>query len=403
MSLVPDDSRDDAAPSLLRRALPLILMLLVGVFLANSFARWRQRRLLDPQAAPRPVVPRGDLAEDEKSTIRLFHDQSPAVVFITTAKVQVDTITLDESMLQQGAGSGFIWDRDGHIVTNDHVIAAADRARVTLSDQTSWDARLVGRAPSTDLAVLKIDAPADQLQAILLGRSNDLQVGQKVFAIGNPFGLDYTLTTGVISALDRKIPSSERTANMQARRTIVGVIQTDTAINPGNSGGPLLDSSGRLIGVNTAIYSPSGAYAGVGFAIPVDTVNRIVPELIRHGRITRPDVGLIPFADAMVRQLRLTGVLVREVHPGSPAAEAGLQPSKMVGLRDGRRLGIQLTLGDLITAADDVPIRNLDDWFSMLEKHQVGDQVKLTVVRGLRTSRPSEVEITVRLDESRWP
>jgi S1-C subfamily serine protease len=359
--------------------------------------------LHDPNAIPRPVVARGDLAEDEKATIRLFHDQSPSVVFITTAQVRIDEFTLDEMTLAQGAGSGFIWDADGHVVTNDHVIASANRARVTLADQSTWDARVVGRAPSKDLAVLKIDAPGHKLPSILVGQSSDLQVGQKVFAIGNPFGLDYTLTTGVISALDRRISSSERNTELQARRTIDGVIQTDAAINPGNSGGPLLDSSGRLIGVNTAIYSPSGAYAGVGFAIPVDTVNRIVPELIRHGRITRPDIGFAPFADSITQKLGLTGVLVRGVYPDSPAAEAELRPTQAQGVVQGRRVRYQILLGDLIIASDETPIRNLDDWFTMLENHRAGDQVVLTVVRNLRTARQKELKVTVTLDEARWP
>lgn len=187
--------------------------------------------------------------------------------------------------IPEGTGSGFIWDHAGNIVTNFHVIQNADAAQVTLSDQSSWKARLVGGAPDKDLALLRIDAPADRLRPIPIGSSKDLQVGQKVFAIGNPFGLDQTLTTGVISALGREIESL-------TRRPIQGVIQTDAAINPGNSGGPLLDSAGRLIGVNTQIYSPSGAFAGIGFAIPVDTVNRFVPELIRYGRVIRPGIGV---------------------------------------------------------------------------------------------------------------
>ncbi len=404
MSFVPDEPSSPSPPAARpRQVLPMLLMLLLGLALASWFTRWQQRRLHNPDATARPVVARGDLAADEQATIRLFHDQSPSVVFITTAQVHVDEFTLDEMTLAQGAGSGFIWDAEGHIVTNDHVIASADRARVTLADQSTWDARVVGQAPSKDLAVLKIDAPGHKLPAILVGQSSDLQVGQKVFAIGNPFGLDYTLTTGVISALDRRISSSERTSELQARRTIDGVIQTDAAINPGNSGGPLLDSSGRLIGVNTAIYSPSGAYAGVGFAIPVDTVNRIVPELIRHGRITRPDIGFVPFADSITQKFGLTGVLVRGVYPESPAADAGLRPTQAQSVVQGRRVRYQILLGDLIIAADETTIRNLDDWFTMLENHRVGDQIVLTVVRNVRTARQEEVQIEVKLDEARWP
>ena len=403
MSLPSNELPVSQAPTFTQRALPLIVMLLLGIALANGFVRWQQRRLHDPQAAPRPVAARGDLAEDERSTIKLFHDQSPAVVFITTSTVQFDAFSFDERTLLQGAGSGFIWDQQGHIVTNDHVIASADRARVTLSDQSAWDARLVGRAPSKDLAVLKIDAPPGQLHSILVGRSSDLQVGQKVFAIGNPFGLDYTLTTGVISALDRRITASEKTSQLKAARTIEGVIQTDAAINPGNSGGPLLDSSGRLIGVNTAIFSPSGTYAGVGFAIPVDTVNRIVPQLIRHGRIIRPDIGMVPFGDRLTQQFGLTGVLVREVYPDSPAAEAGLKPTQTVGLRQGSRLKLRFSFGDLVVAVDGESVQSLDHWFSILEKHRAGDEVELTVVRNPRTGGQRQLQVKVRLEESRWP
>ena len=221
-------------------------------------------------------------------------------------------------------------------------------------------------------------------------------VGQKVFAIGNPFGLDQTLTTGVISALDREISANEMGGEVQARRTIDGAIQTDAAINPGNSGGPLLDSQGRLIGVNTAIYSPSGAYAGVGFAIPVDTVNRIVPQLIRHGRIIRPEIGIIPVSrsdDASAMQL--TGVLVREIQAGSPAAEAGMQPTQTVEYTRGFRVHYRIRYGDLIVAGDGEPIEDLDDWFSFLEKHSVGDRVTLTVIRDLRT--PQQVKMDIEL------
>ncbi|MGH7811140.1 MAG: S1C family serine protease, partial [Candidatus Binatia bacterium] len=239
----------------------------------------------DPRAAPRAVSPRGELMAGEKSIITLFKQASPAVVNITTLGVERDLITLNQYQIPQGTGSGFVWDTTGNVITNFHVILNADAAQVTLSDQSNWRARVVGVAPDKDLAVLKIDAPANKLQAIPIGTSKDLQVGQSVFAIGNPFGLDQTLTTGVISALNREIESV-------TRRPIQGVIQSDAAINPGNSGGPLLDSAGRLIGVNTAIYSPSGASAGIGFAIPVDTVNRIVPELIRSGKITRPGLGV---------------------------------------------------------------------------------------------------------------
>jgi S1-C subfamily serine protease len=227
----------------------------------------------------RAVTPRGDLAADEKATIELYSQSRRSVVHITTLAVRGDRLSMNVQKVPEGTGSGLIWDDAGHVVTNYHVIQHADDAIVTLSDQSSWRAKLVGAHPDRDVAVLQIDAPKDRLRPIPVGRSDDLQVGQKVFAIGNPFGLDQTLTTGVISALNREIESV-------TKRTIPGVIQTDAAINPGNSGGPLLDSSGRLIGVNTAIYSPSGGGSvGIGFAIPVDEVRRVVPQLIRTGHV----------------------------------------------------------------------------------------------------------------------
>jgi len=220
---------------------------------------------VDLNALPRAITPRGDLAEEEKTTIALFRQASPSVVHITTLAVRQDAFSLDVFQIPQGTGSGFVWDNQGRIVTNFHVIRDADAAQVTLADHSSWKARLVGAYPDKDLAVLMVDAPKDRLHPIAIGTSHDLQVGQRLFAIGNPFGLDQSLTTGIISALGREIESVNR-------RAIKDMIQTDAAINPGNSGGPLLDSSGRLIGVNTAIYSPSGASAGIGFAIPVDEV-----------------------------------------------------------------------------------------------------------------------------------
>jgi S1-C subfamily serine protease len=265
------------------------LILAVALSAAGLFffkASWvRSASLFDPRAAPRAVNPRGELLSDEKSTITLFRQASPSVVNITAIGVERDLFTLNLYQIPQGTGSGFVWDTNGDIITNFHVIQQADAAQVTLADQSNWKARIVGVAPDKDIAVLRIDAPANRLRPIPIGTSKDLQVGQSVFAIGNPFGLDQTLTTGVISALNREIESV-------TRRPIQGVIQSDAAINPGNSGGPLLDSAGRLIGVNTAIYSPSGTSAGIGFAIPVDIVNRIVPELIRSGKVTRPGLGI---------------------------------------------------------------------------------------------------------------
>lgn len=243
---------------------------------------------LNPNAKMRPVTPRGDLAAIEKTTIDIFRANSPSVVHITTLiDMTSGLFGFDIQRVPEGTGSGFVWDKQGRIVTNFHVIHDADVARIILADHSAWKARLVGASPEDDLAVLAIDAPEDRLQPVMIGTSHDLQVGQSVFAIGNPFGLDHTLTTGIVSAVGREIGS-------ESGRTIKGIIQTDAAINPGNSGGPLLDSAGRLIGVNSAILSSSGSFAGIGFAIPVDKVNRVVTELIRHGKISRPSHEIKP-------------------------------------------------------------------------------------------------------------
>src|SRR6266576_815207 len=272
----------------------------------------RSASLNDPRASPRAVTPRGDLLPNERSTIALFRQASPAVVNITAIGVEQDLFSLNLYQIPQGTGSGFVWDTNGDIITNFHVIQNADAAQVTLADQSNWKAQVVGAAPDKDLAVLRIDAPASRLHPIPIGTSKDLQVGQSVYAIGNPFGLDQTLTTGVISALNREIESV-------TRRPIQGVIQSDAAINPGNSGGPLLDSAGRLIGVNTAIYSPSGSNAGIGFAIPVDVVNRVVPELIRNGRVPTPGIGIVAGDETLGMRLGIKGVVVVRTVPGSPA------------------------------------------------------------------------------------
>ncbi|HXK30684.1 MAG TPA: trypsin-like peptidase domain-containing protein [Candidatus Binatia bacterium] len=323
--------------------------------------------LNDPRAVPRSIAARGELSTGEKSTIALFREASPSIVHITAIAVQRDLFTLNLYQIPEGTGSGFIWDNSGNIITNFHVIQNADAAQVTLADQSNWKARRVGVAPDKDLAVLRIDAPANKLRAIPVGTSKDLQVGQSVFAIGNPFGLDQSLTTGVISALGREIESV-------TRRPIQGVIQTDAAINPGNSGGPLLDSAGRLIGVNTAIYSPSGASAGIGFAIPVDTVNRIVPELIRSGKVTRPGMGIQVAEDQIAERLGVTGVLVVEVTQGSAAAKVGLRPTR-------REASGRVRLGDVITAIDGKKVVSSNELFLLLEKFKVGDSINVSLLR----------------------
>ena len=334
--------------------------------------------LNDPRATPRTVAPRGELSAGEKSTIAVFREASPSVVHITVIAVQRDLFTLNLYQIPEGTGSGFVWDNSGNIITNFHVIQNADAAQVTLADQSSWKARRVGVAPDKDLAVLRIDAPANKLRAIPVGTSKDLQVGQSVFAIGNPFGLDQSLTTGVISALGREIESV-------TRRPIQGVIQTDAAINPGNSGGPLLDSAGRLIGVNTAIYSPSGASAGIGFAIPVDTVNRIVPELIRSGKVTRPGMGIQVAEDQIAERLGVTGVLVVEVAQGSAAAKAGLRPTR-------REASGRVKLGDVITSIDGKKIESANELFLALEKYKIGDSINVSL---LREGKAVQVKVTL--------
>jgi len=349
--------------------------LLIAVFLiAVLFVRqsWvGSASLNDPRAVPRAVTPRGELSQGEKSTIGLFRQASPSVVHITAITVQRDLFTLNVIQIPEGTGSGVVWDTNGNVITNFHVIQNADAAQVTLADQSNWKARVVGVAPDKDLAVLRIDAPATRLRPIPIGTSKDLQVGQGVFAIGNPFGLDQTLTTGVISALGREIESV-------TRRPIQGVIQTDAAVNPGNSGGPLLDSAGRLIGVNAAIYSPSGASAGIGFAIPVDTVNRIVPELIRYGKITRPGIGVQAAEDQIAQQLGVKGVLVVDVVAGSAAAKAGIRPTK-------REASGRVRLGDVIVAVDGVKVGSPNDLFLALEKYKIGDTVNFSLLRDRKT------------------
>jgi S1-C subfamily serine protease len=344
------------------------LIATLGVFALHDVASGRT------DAASRAVAPRGPLGADEQAHIELFRRASPSVVNITAIGVQRDLFSRNVQQVPRGTGTGFVWDERGHIVTNFHVIQGANAARVTLADQSSYDAALVGVFPDRDLAVLRIEAPREKLPPISIGSSRDLQVGQRVYAIGNPFGLDQTLTTGIVSALNREIESFNG-------RTIRGVVQTDAAINPGNSGGPLLDSAGRLIGVNTQIASPSGASAGIGFAIPVDEVNRIVPRLIRDGRFVRPSIGISTAGADVHRALRLPpGVMIVEVAPGSPAARAGLQP-----FRRGNRG--EVIGGDVITAVNEQPIKDLDDMLTLLEQRQPGDTVTLSVWRGGQTRK----------------
>jgi S1-C subfamily serine protease len=331
-----------------------------------------------PEGKPRPVTPSPlELSADERSTIAVFERATKSVVFIANKAIQQDIWSLDVMEVPQGSGSGFIWSKQGHIVTNFHVIYGASSIKVTLADRSEYEARLVGADPDHDLAVLQIQVPDGQVEPLAVGASNDLRVGQKVLAIGNPFGLDHTLTTGVVSALGRTIKS-------MSNRTIEGVIQTDAAINPGNSGGPLLDGAGRLIGVNTQIVSPSGAYAGIGFAVPVDTVNRIVPELIKHGKLIRPGLGVSLVPDAMAKRWGIKGVIIGKVTRGGAADRAGLKGARetMMG---------QVQLGDIIVSAAGKPVATIDDLMDVMEAHKVGEQVSVEILRGNRREKVSVV------------
>ena len=340
---------------------------------------------LEKESANTPTsreLPQDDLSQDEKATVRLFATASPAVVHIMTRSLERDFFSMNTLEIPQGEGTGILWDRQGHVVTNYHVIENADKAHVSLADHSSWPAQLVGVAPSKDLAVLKIGAPPQKLHPLPIGTSSKIRVGQKALAIGNPFGLDHTLTTGVISALGRELGTPDG-------RILKDVIQTDAAINPGNSGGPLLNSSGQLIGVTTAIYSPSGAYAGIGFAIPADVVAWVVPELIAHGKIVRPTLRIAVASDRLAEQLGLSGVLVMGVEPGSSAERAGLQPTRRS--RNGR-----VALGDIIVAVGDVRTPTANDLLSACEMHKAGESVTLTVMRG-----DKEIQLPVQLEATK--
>jgi S1-C subfamily serine protease len=355
---------------------------LVLVLVLWQFLPWIERQLFGLNAEPRAVTARGELAADERSTIEIFERASPSVVFISTRQRVRDAWTRNVFSVPRGTGSGFVWDDLGHVVTNNHVIEESSEATVRLNDGRSYRAVLVGASPAHDLAVLRINVAFDRPPPVPIGTSGDLKVGQKVFAIGNPFGLDYTLTSGLISALDRSL-SEENGA------TIEHLIQTDAAINPGNSGGPLLDSAGRLIGINTAIYSPSGAYAGIGFAVPADTVNRVVPELIARGKYARPSLGVVVDADvnrAVTRQLGVTGVLLLKVEPGSAADAAGLRGTTVE--RNG-----DVVPGDVIRALNGRSIETVEALLSRLDDFRIGDEI---TVRIWRAGKDVDLSVTLQ-------
>lgn len=352
----------------------LVLVIASGIWWHYS----QPRSPYDPDAEPHPVVARGDFAGDERNTIELFEIASESVVYITSIELRRSFFNLNIYEIPKGTGSGFIWDKEGRIVTNYHVIEDANRVEVTLSDNSTWKAVVVGVAQDKDIAVLQISASQNKLKPIFIGESFNLKVGQKVFAIGNPFGLDHTMTTGIVSALGREIKSING-------RTIQNVIQTDAAINPGNSGGPLLDSAGRLIGVNTAIYSPTGASAGIGFAVPVDIINRVVPEIIRYGKAIKPGLGVTIANDSIARRLEVEGVLLINVQPKSAADAAGL-----IGTS---QRGGEIILGDIIESVNDKPVSSYDELRNEFDNYHVGDKVTLGILR-----KDSSIRVQVELE-----
>jgi S1-C subfamily serine protease len=346
----------------------------------SAVAEWGQPlgpTYAGPEVRMRPVAPAAPMEAEESHTIQIFERTAPSVVFIVNSALMHQLFSRNVYEVPQGAGSGFLWNQEGYIVTNFHVVYNADSLTVVLADQSEHEARVVGADPDHDLAVVQIQVSKEELSPIAVGSSHDLKVGQKVLAIGNPFGLDHTLTTGVVSALHRSIES-------MTKRTIENVIQIDAAINPGNSGGPLLDSGGRLIGINTAIVSPSGASSGIGFAVPVDTINEIVPQLIQLGKVIRAGLGVSLLPDSVARRAGAQGVIIGQVVPGGPADRAGLR---------GTTQGRSGQLGDVIIALDAEPVHTVDDLQRLLDRHKVGEQVHLQVVRD-GTSR--QVAVTLQ-------
>ena len=355
-----------ANPKLVKLA--RILIIIVIVWIVADFLGIKPSRFMQPKVGMRPVVQQiGDLGADERTNMQIFEQAAPSVTYITNKRFQRDIFSFNVMEIPQGTGSGFLWDDKGHIVTNFHVIYEADEIEVKLQNGKSYDASIVGTDPDHDLAVLQINAMNPNIPPVMIGSSNDLRVGQKVLAIGNPFGLDSTLTTGIISALGRTILS-------MTKRYIHDVIQTDAAINPGNSGGPLLDSFGRLIGVNTAIKSPTGIYSGISFAVPVDTVNRIVTKLINYGKVGRPGLGISLIPEHIMSRWGIEGVGILEVNKGSSAEEAGLR--KIKRLPSGR-----IEMGDIIIECDGSQVRKSSDLIRILDRHEVGDEVDIVIIR----------------------
>jgi len=375
--------------------LPVVLAVAVG-FLIGAVALWllapqlgrvRTAASLDPNAAPRAPDPKSPLDAEEQESVNVFKAARESVVNVDTVMQVRNRLDMRVQEQQTGTGSGFAWDDDGRVVTNFHVVREAVSGRgvglrVVLADKSSWSAAIVGVDPDHDLAVLQVDPAAKgKLKKIRVGTSKDLEVGQKAYAIGNPFGLAMTMTQGIVSALDREIESL-------TDRPITGAIQTDAPINPGNSGGPLLDKDGRLIGVNSSIATPSGGNVGIGFAIPVDLVNEVVPELIRSGRVLKPDAGLTLVDQRRLRRAGFPdGVMIARVDPDGPAAKAGLK-----GLSTDPDTG-DVAPGDLILAVDGEEVKGNTEFARIIGRHRVGDKVKLTIERG---GDRSQVELVLR-------
>jgi 2-alkenal reductase len=342
--------------------LAVIAAVLVALTLSNmKYSPWTN-------TSARSIDQRGPLADSERANIELFERVSPSVVQVAARSAASNPLAEDEgngSGAGAASGTGFIWDNDGHVVTNNHVVQNGGEVAIRFASGEVAQAEIIGVAPNYDLAVLRIKSARKLPPPVALGSSSELRVGQSAFAIGNPFGLDQSLTSGIISALKRRLPTS-------SGREISNVIQTDTAINPGNSGGPLLDSAGRLIGVNTAILSPSGSSAGIGFAIPADIVNRVVPQLIRNGRVPTPGIGIVAASEAVATRLGVEGVIIVRTAPGSPAERAGIRG---VDFNSG-------ALGDVIVQADGKPVHRLSDLTDQLEQVGAGKSIRLGVKRG---------------------
>ena len=355
--------------------------------LALALRPWVSDLLIRGQAEPRAVLARGDFAADERTVIEIFERVSPSVVYITTSGQVLDLLTRNVMEVPQGTGTGFLWDDRGHVVTNYHVIEDVQAAYVRTASGRTFEAALVGVSPEHDIAVLRVGSQGAASPPVPIGTSGDLRVGQKVLAIGNPFGLDYTLTTGVISALDRTIRSDEG-------RTVEHLIQTDAAINPGNSGGPLIDSAGRMIGMNTAILSATGHSAGIGFAVPVDTINRVVPLLIAHGRYLRPSLGILgddTVGGRLLAETGIEGVLVLRVERGSAAARAGLRGAEISPRGE-------LVSGDVIQAVDGARVTGIEELIEVLDRYRPGDAVTLSV---LRDGRAVELQAVLGTSDDR--